>query len=53
VYLAIAKHVRNGIYKFISVNASAYSFVIVCDVQVSDEEFSMAWKNKFAEESEA
>ena len=52
-YLAVEKHVKDGIYKLISVNASAYSFVVVCDVQVSDEEFSMAWKNKFARESEA
>ena len=52
-YLAVAKHVKEGIYKLISVNASAYSFVIVCDVQVSDEEFEATWINKFAEESEA
>jgi hypothetical protein len=52
-YLAVARHVKEGIYKLISVNASAYSFVVVCDVQVSDEEFEAAWINKFAEESEA
>jgi hypothetical protein len=52
-YLAVARHVKEGMYKLISVNASAYSFFVVCDAQVSDEEFEAAWINKFAEESEA
>jgi len=45
------KACERWIYKLISVNASAYSFVLVCNVL--GRRISMAWKNKFAEESEA
>jgi len=48
VYLAVAKHVKDGIYKLVSVNASAYSFVIVCEIVVSAEEFNVAWQNRFS-----
>jgi hypothetical protein len=51
-FLAVAKHVKDGLYKLVSVNASAYSFVVVCEVQVSADEFEAAWVNKFAKESE-
>ena len=47
VYLAVAKHVKDGIYRLISVSASEYSFILVCEVLVSDEEFMAVWKNKF------
>ena len=53
VYLAVAKHVRDGLYRLVSINASQYSFVIVCDIQVSAEKFDEVWSNKFAKESEA
>lgn len=52
VYISVARHVSDGIYKLVSVNASEYSFVIVCNIQVSVEEFNIAWKNMFSKRSE-
>jgi hypothetical protein len=52
IYIAVAKHVRDGIYRLVSVNASEYSFVIVCQIEVSAEEFDAIWSNKFAVEAE-
>ena len=51
VYLAVAKHVKDGIYKIVSVNASEYSFVLVCEILVTKEEFEDRWTNKFAPEA--
>lgn len=48
LYVEVAKHVHDGIYRLRSVNASAYSFVIVCDILVSVEEFEAVWHGKFA-----
>lgn len=52
IYIAVARHVKDGIYKLVSINASAYCFVIVCEIQVSAEEFNIAWWNFLAKESE-
>jgi len=48
VYLAVAKHLKDGIYNLDSINASEYSFIIVCRLQVSEEEFRVSWKSMFA-----
>jgi hypothetical protein len=52
LYTAVARHVRNGVYKLVSINASEYSFVVVCKIQVSAEEFDIAWKNIFSKGSD-
>lgn len=48
LYLCVARHVHDKIYSLVSVNASAYSFTIVCKVNVTREEFDVAWKNMFS-----
>jgi hypothetical protein len=44
IYLGIGKLMRDGIIKLVSVNASEYSFTGVCEVLVTDEEFSEAYR---------
>ena len=43
LFVAVAKHVEEGLYTLISVNATAYAFVIVCASDVSSEDFRAAW----------
>lgn len=42
VYVAMAKLVRDEILDIVSVNASAYSFTLVCIIKVSEEESKRA-----------
>ena len=42
----------DGIYNLVSINATEYCVVIVCNIQVSEVEFDIAWKNMFAKRSE-
>lgn len=51
-YLGVARHVQQGIYSLVSINAIAYSFTLVCDNKVSAEEFEMAWKKLFSKSCE-
>lgn len=52
LYLAVARHVHDGIYKLISINASSYTFIIVCQIQVSAEDFNIAWKNMYSKKAD-
>ena len=42
LFVQIAKHVEEGLYRLISVSASAYSFVIICESDLTLEEFREA-----------
>ena len=48
LYLSVARHVNDGTYSPISINASAYSFVLVCRIEVGREEFGIAFNNMFS-----
>lgn len=52
VFLAVARHLHDGIYKPVNINVSAYSFTIVAFVRVSAEELDVAWKNMFMPRAE-
>jgi hypothetical protein len=39
LFVQIAKHVEEGLYRLISVSASAYSFVIICESDLTLDEF--------------
>lgn len=52
LYLAVARHVHDGIYSLTSVSASSYSFVIVCEVLVSEKEYDVAVKNMFCKKAD-
>lgn len=47
LYLWVAKQVHDGIFSLVSINASEYSFTLVCHIQVSAEEFKTAFQNMF------
>lgn len=47
LYTAVSKQVEKGIFSIISVNASQYSFTLVCQILVTKEEFDLSWKNLF------
>lgn len=52
LYLGVAKCVQEGIYSLISINASRYSFVIVCAIQVSKESFFEACDSMYSHTDE-
>jgi hypothetical protein len=43
LFVAVAKHIEQGLYKLISVNATEYAMVIVCSSEMSYEDFRAAW----------
>lgn len=52
IYVEIAKHVKAGLYRFVSVSVSAYSFVIVCISELNSDEFmDLSFKTFFNAES--
>ena len=52
LYVGIAKNVEQGIYSLVSVNASAYSFIVICAIRVSAEEFQRAWNSMYEHSDE-
>ncbi len=48
LYAAVAKQVEKGIFSIISVNASPYSFTLVCQILVTKEKFDHSWKSLFS-----
>lgn len=40
LFVAVAEHVRDGHYSIVSINASTYSFVIICNSELPHNEIS-------------
>jgi hypothetical protein len=43
LFVTVARHVEQGLYTLISVNATEYAMVVVCSSEMSYEDFSAAW----------
>ena len=52
LYLWVAKQVHDEIFSIVSINASAYSFTLVCAISVSADEFKTSFKNMFAKKGD-
>jgi hypothetical protein len=46
LFAKVAKQVEDGLYTLISVNVTAYTFVVICASDVSSEEFHTAWRQE-------
>lgn len=43
LFVAVAKHVKDGLYELISVDATAYAFIVICSSEKDSEECNAAW----------
>jgi hypothetical protein len=52
LYLWVAKQVHDEVFSIISINASAYSFTLICNILVSADEFNTSFKNMFRKKAD-
>jgi hypothetical protein len=48
VFVAVAEHVRDGHYSIVSINVSAYSFVIICNSELTPSELGKLHRNMYS-----
>ena len=49
IFVSVAEHVRDGHYSIISINVSAYMFVIVCNSELTQSELGKLYREMVAD----